>query len=264
MINIKTPEQIAGIKSACEIWKKVRTKLIEYIKPGISTKSLDKYANKVIRSFDAISTFYKLYDFPGYICISVNDQIIHGIGNDYIIKENDLITCDVGVTYNNYVCDAAFSIIVAPNNNIEAQKILNATYECLIQGIKQIKPNAYLGDISWTIENTAKKNNYEVIKNYGGHGCGLAPHEDPIILDYGEKNTGIKLIPGMVLCIEPMLLTDSDKHIVDKSNHWTVYSKNHKLTCHYEHMVLVTNTGYEILTLSNDPDELKLFNQFNN
>ncbi len=262
MIIIKNESQISGIKEACSIWKKVRSELVGYIKPGITTKQLDKKAKKLIKSFGAIPTFFKLYGFPCNICISVNSEIIHGIANEYVIKENDMVTCDIGVSYNSYICDAAFTIVVEPSSNLKANKILLATYKSLINSIKKIKPGAYTGDISNEIQKTAESDGYFVIKNYGGHGCGVYEHEDPIILNYGKQHTGVKLLPGMIICIEPMLLIGSDK-IKIASNNWTVLSSNNELTCHYEHMVLITKTGYEILTLSEDLDEIMLRKEIN-
>ena len=252
MSLIKTSDDITKIKAACTIWKNVRSAILSFVKPGITTKELDEFAANEIKSYNAIPTFYHLYDFPGNICISVNNQLIHGVPNNYVIQPNDMITCDVGVTYLDHVCDAAFTFIVDPSNDSKKQHILNATYDALIRAIKEIKPSAYLGTIGATIEATANEYGYEVIKDYGGHGCGNAPHEDPIVLDYGTPNTGMQLQPNMVLCIEPMLMDGTDKYKVNPTNNWTVTAKNKKLTCHYEHMVLVTNTGCEVLTFCED------------
>jgi len=123
-------------------------------------------------------------------------------------------------------------VIVAPNDNYEVQKINEATYQALMAGINQVKAGNYTGDIASAIYQTAKQAGYEVIKDYGGHGCGNKVHEDPIILNYGNPQTGVQLVEGMVICIEPMLMTKSDKYYVDQKNNWTVIAKNHKLTCH--------------------------------
>jgi methionyl aminopeptidase len=196
----------------------VRTELPNFVKSGVTTRELDLIARDLITKYQGIPTFHKLYDFPGYVCISVNDQLIHGIGDDYKLKPNDLITFDIGVTYQDHVCDAAFSMIVAPGDNPEATKILKATYKALMETIKEIKPNAHLGDICAKTYQVAQSEGYEVIKTYGGHGCGNAPHEDPIILNYGKPHSGIKLVPNMVLCIEPMLMTDSDDYYVESND----------------------------------------------
>jgi len=247
MIYLKSEKDLVGIRQACDIWKKVKQALIKATKPGVSTKELDQLAANVMKEFHATPSFYQYDGFPGYICISVNQELIHGIANDYKLKQSDMVTFDIGVTYKGYVCDAAFSIVL-DNNNKKALDIQKATLECLDNAIKMIKPGNRIGDISHAIDVTAKQYGYEVVKDFGGHGCGLKVHEDPIILCYGDANTGIKIHEGMVLCIEPMLMTDSDEYVINPKNNWTVSSANGKLTCHEEHMVYVTKDGCEILT----------------
>lgn len=248
MIYLKSSNDIQLIKQAASIWKKVRAVLIEATKPGVSLIALDKLALQTTLENNATCSFYKCYGFPKHICISVNDQLIHGIPNNYIIQPNDLITFDVGITYQEHVCDAAFSIVVEPSTNQKALKINNATKLALDEAIKLVKPGNYIGDISAKIFEIASTNGYDVIRDYGGHGCGNHVHEDPMILCFGEPKSGVQIRKNMVLCIEPMLMTNSFEYYVDPKNKWTVYSKNHELTCHWEHMVLVTKDGCEILT----------------
>jgi methionyl aminopeptidase len=155
--------------------------------------------------------------FPSYICISVNEQLIHGIATNYILKKDDLVTFDIGVKYDDHFCDSAFSINLNPANT-KNQAILDATKECLDESIKLAVAGNKTGDLGNKIEEVAQKHGYEVIKDYGGHGCGNKIHEDPFIMCYGKKNTGIKLVPGMVICIEPMLLTGTDKYYIDPKN----------------------------------------------
>jgi methionyl aminopeptidase len=166
---------------------------------------------------NATPSFYKYEGFPGFICISVNQELIHGIASDYVLKKQDIVTFDIGVTYHKYICDAAFSVVLDKNNTL-ANNLHHATLACLLAGINQVKPNNYTGDISNAIEQTAYAHGYQVIKDYGGHGCGLKEHEDPIILNYGQAHSGIKLVSGMVLCIEPMLMIGSDQYVVDPKN----------------------------------------------
>ena len=132
MIILKSKEDIAAIKEACEIWKKVKNELMQQVKVGMTTKQVDDLANQLICKYDAIPTFYKLYDFPGYICISINDELIQGIGSDYVLKPNDMSTCDIGITYKNHICDSAFTWILPPNDDSSKQKILKTTYTCLM------------------------------------------------------------------------------------------------------------------------------------
>lgn len=246
MILIKSEFEILKIRKACDVWKKVRDELIKNTKEGISLKELDVLSHKITLENNCTSPFYQYNGFPGYNCISVNDVIIHGVANDYKLKKFDMVTFDVGVAFENYICDAAFTVIIGDNQ--EAINISNVCYQALYEGIKKVKPGSKVGDISNAIEQFVTSNGYFVIKDFGGHGCGRKLHEDPIILNYGKENTGPTLKKNMVICIEPMILTGSDKYYIDKKDNWSVVSKNRKLTCHWEHMVLVTENGYEILT----------------
>jgi len=246
MIYIKNSTEIEKIKKACQIWKEVKTTITPFIKEGITTLEINNIIKNEILSHNATPTFLGYAGFPYDVCISVNDELIHGFPSNYKLKQGDMITIDMGVTYGGHVCDSAFTIIIGDNH--EAKKISEATYKSLIQSINEVKPGNYVGDISYTIKSVAKKYGYEVIKDFTGHGCGNQLHEEPSIPCYGDKNTGSRLVPGMTLCIEPMLMTGSDQYTTDK-NGWTIRSKNHKLTCHWEHMVLVTETSCEILTL---------------
>jgi len=246
MIYIKNPTEIEKIKKACQIWKEVKTTVTPYIKEGITTLEINNIIKKEILSHNATPTFLGYAGFPYDVCISVNDELIHGFPSKYKLKQGDMITIDMGVTYDNHVCDSAFTIIIG--DNLEAKKISEATYASLMQSINEVKPGNHIGDISYVTETVAKKYGYDVIKDFTGHGCGNQLHEDPTIPCYGDKGTGPKLVVGMTLCIEPMLMTGSDEYTTDK-NGWTIRSKNHKLTCHWEHMVLVTEFGCEILTI---------------
>lgn len=246
MIFIKSKYDIEQIERASTVWKKVRDDFFKFVKEGLSLKELDQRAKSIIESNGCKCAFYKYNGFPGNICISVNDVIIHGVPTDYVLKVGDIVTFDVGVDYNSYICDAAFTIVIG--NNDEAKKINKICYQSLMEGIKYAIPNNYVGDISNAIENFVTKNGYKVIQDFGGHGCGKKLHEDPMILNYGKPKTGAILKPGMVICIEPMILTDKNEYYIDKKDKWSVISKNHKLTCHWEHMILITNEGNKILT----------------
>jgi methionyl aminopeptidase len=181
----------------------------------MTTLELDILIGNEIKRLGGTPTFYKYGDFPNNICISVNDELIHGIPSQYKIKNGDMVTFDIGVTYNEYVCDSAFTIIFGANE--EAQKISDATYESLMETIKIIKSQVYTGDLGNVTEKIAKKYGYEVVKDFSGHGCGKKLHEDPSILNYGSINSGVKLVEGMTICIEPMLLTGSDEYYIENN-----------------------------------------------
>ncbi len=250
MIIIKTPDDISKIKKAASIWKEVRASLYEFVKVGVSLKEIDLKAKEIIESKGAACAFYNYGGFPGNICLSVNETIIHGVPSDYRLKDGDSISIDVGVLYENHFCDAAYTIIVGNASN-EAKRISEVCYNSLMEAIKIIKPNVTTNhDIASTVQDYVEAHGYEVIRNFTGHGCGNMLHEDPVIANYRSHFfKKEKLIPGMVICIEPMIMIESNKYIVDDKNNWSVIAKNKKLTSHWEHMILITEDGYEILTL---------------
>jgi methionyl aminopeptidase len=188
--------------------------LITNTQVGVNLNTLDQKVDQLVTTLGATCSFYQYNGFPKHLCISVNDELIHGIPRDYIIKPNDLVTFDLGITYQNHICDAAFTLHVSPTTEAPT-KISDATKDALMQAIKVIKPGNYIGDISHTIETTAKMHGYKVISDFGGHGCGNHLHEDPMILNYGKPQTGPVIVKGMTLCIEPMLMTDSNAYFID-------------------------------------------------
>jgi len=246
MVYLKNNKEIEDIEQTCDIWKKVKEEICSKIKEGMTTLQINQLAKESIKKHNATASFLGYGGFPYEVCISVNEELIHGFPSKKLVNSGDMITIDLGITFKKMICDSAFTIIIGQNQ--EAERISKVTYKCLMEAIDQIKPGCRVGDISSTIEKIAQENGYEVIKDFTGHGCGIKLHEDPLIPCYGVRGTGPKIIPGMTLCIEPMLMTGSDEYYTEK-NGWTIVSKNKKLTCHWEHMVLVTDNGYKILTL---------------
>jgi len=196
---------------------------------------------------DAEPSFLGYHGFPNAICTSVNQVLIHGIPSKYTLKEGDIISVDVGVYKKKYHGDAAFTMGVGRISD-RAQKIINASKEALRNAIDIVKPEIKIGDIGYTIENVAKKYGFLVTKDYAGHCVGKKLHENPLIPCYGEKNSGELIEEGMILAIEPMILENTEETSVDALDNWTVRSKTGCLTSHYEHTILVTRNGYEILT----------------
>ena len=250
MIIIKSPDDIAKIRHAASIWKKVRSALYDFVDVGVSLKEIDEKAKEIIENNGATCAFYNYGGFPGNICLSVNETIIHGVPSNYCLKDGDSISIDVGVLFDNHFCDAAYTIIVGNASN-EAKRISDVCYNSLIEAIKIIKPNVTTThDIASAIQDYVEANGYQVIRNFTGHGCGNMLHEDPIVPNYRSHFfKKEKLVPGMVICIEPMIMTDSNQYIIDDKNNWSVIAKNKKLTSHWEHMILITDDGYEILTI---------------
>ena len=246
MINIKTNQEIEYMKEAGYLNFLTREYLKSIIKPGITTKEIDEKCDEFIKSKDAIAGFKGLYGFPGTICISVNDEVVHGIGSNRVLKEGDIITIDVGVKKNGYHSDAAVTIPVGKVNK-EKENLIKYTEGAFWAGVKEVKDGAKLGNVSARIESYAKKHNLGVVKELCGHGVGKDLHEDPDVPNFGKYGTGITLKEGMVIAIEPML-TAGKRYIYQKSNGWTIVTQDGKPAAHFEHTVLVTKEGYEILT----------------
>ena len=246
-IIIKSPREIELIKEAGEIVRGTFKVLKENTLPGKSTLELDKIAEKYIRSQGAIPSSKGYEGFPGAICISVNDVLVHGIpSKNTILKEGDIVSYDVVVTYKGYYADACRTFPVgeiAPN----VAKLVETTRNCFFEAVKLVKPGVHLGDISNMIETVAKKEGYTLTDLFTGHGVGREMHEDPYIFNVGKKGTGPILKKGMVIAIEPMVNEGKVDLVIDKDG-WTTRTKDGKMCSHYENTVVVTDTGYELLT----------------
>ena len=218
----------------------------KFIKPGITTLELDKLADNFIKSKDATPSFKGYDGFPASICTSVNQEVVHGIPGSYKLKNGDIISIDIGACYKGYHGDSAWSYPVG-DISLEKQELLKYTHEALFQGLEEVKPGNRIGDISFRIEDYAKKHNLGVVKELVGHGVGTSIHEDPDVPNYGKKGTGPKLKKGMVLAIEPMLNLGSPEIVILEDN-WTIETRDYSPSAHFEHTVVVTDDGYEILT----------------
>lgn len=246
MITIKSDREIELLRIAGNIVYETHQYLKKYIKPGITTLELDKLADKFIRSKNAIPSFKGYDGFPGSICTSVNQEVVHGIPGTYKLKDGDIISIDIGACYKGYHGDSAWSYEVG-KVSAEKIKLLENTEKALFKGLEQVKPGNRIGDISFAIESYAKECNLGVVKELVGHGVGTSIHEDPDVPNYGEKNTGPKLKKGMVLAIEPMLNLGSPDIVILDDN-WTIETRDYSPSAHFEHTVVVTSDGYEILT----------------
>ena len=218
-----------------------------YIKEGISTYELDKLCEDFIRKNDAIPTCKGYEGFPATLCTSVNSVVVHGIPDKKTkLKNGDIITIDVVIGYKGYQGDAAWTYAVGEIND-EKKYLMEHTEKALYEGVKKVKPGNRIGDISHAVEEYATSHNLGVVRELCGHGIGREMHEDPEVPNYGIENTGPRLKPGMVICIEPML-TYGKRDIEILDDNWTVVTRDNKPAAHYEHTVLVTESGYEILT----------------
>ena len=246
MITRKSRDEIKKMRHAGHIVALVHKKMREVIEPGISTKELDSIAMQIIKENKAIPTFLGYHGFPGCICASINDAVVHGIPSEKVVlKEGDIIAVDVGATYGGMVGDSAWSYPVG-KISAECEHLLTVTEESLMAGIAQMRSGNVLDDISGAIEDVANRENMGIVRQYGGHGVGRAMHEDPFLFNYrvGDK-TQIK--SGMVIAIEPMLnLGCDDVKVLD--DEWTVVTKDGKPSAHFEHTVLATDGEPILLT----------------
>ena len=246
MISIKTSDEIKKMKAAGHINYMTHQYLKSLIKPGITTQFLNDEAEKFILSHGGIPGFKGLYGFPGTICISVNEEVVHGIPGDRVLKEGDIVSLDIGVVIDGYHSDSAWTYPVGKISR-EKEYLLHHTEKALFVGLKEIKNGAKLGNVGARIEQYAKKHNLGVVRELVGHGVGTSLHEEPDVPNYGKYNTGITLKTGMTLAIEPMLNSGTRKiYVLDDD--WTIVTRDNKPSAHFEHTIVVTDSGYEILT----------------
>ena len=250
MVSIKTDRELSLMRKAGEVVGKVFEGLKPLCVPGVSTLQLATKADEIIRSNGATPTFLNYNDFPGVICISVNEVLIHGIPSSQIIlRDGDIVSLDVGATYEGYCADACRTYLVGTVKE-EAKRLVRVTKESFFKGIELIKPGTHLVDVCGAIEDHITKNGYTYPLEFTGHGIGNHLHEDPSIPNY-RSNIDLVLKEGMCLAIEPMVLMGSNKLRVAKDN-WTIRSKDGKISAHYENTVFVTRNGVEIITLTKD------------
>lgn len=248
MIKIKSQEEIDLMREAGRITRDTLKVVEDSIRVGISTKELDKIAYDYIKSQGATPSFKNYCGFPGSICASVNDTIVHGIpSNNIILKEGDIISIDCGAKYKGYHGDAARTF---PVGKIDAKvkKLIKVTEQSFFEGIKDLKSGAFVGDISHRIQTFVEKNGYSIVRELVGHGVGSHLHEDPMVPNYGKAGSGPRLNTNAVIAIEPMV-NMGDKNVVFMSDGWTCKTRDGLPSAHYENTVLITENGVEILTL---------------
>ncbi len=246
MISIKSDREIELLKIAGEIVGKTHNYMKQFIKPGITTKELDDLAGEFIISQGATPSCKGYEGYPNNICVSVNDEVVHGIGNKRKLHEGDIVKLDICACYKGYHGDSAWTYPVGRISK-NRENLLKWTEEALFEGLKTIKNGSRVGDIGYAVESFAKKHNLGVVKELVGHGVGSNLHEEPDVPNYGKKNTGIVLKSGMVIAVEPMLnLGTADVCMLDDD--WTIVTMDGKPSAHFEHTILVTDDGYTILT----------------
>ncbi len=246
MITIKSPREIELMRVAGEIVGDTHKYLIPYLKPGITTEKIDSLARDYIIKRGATPSCYHYEGYPANICISINEEVVHGIASKRKLRDGDIVTLDICACYKGYHGDSAWTYAVG-NISDEKKYLLEHTEKALYEGLKEVKAGAHVGDIGASVQAYAEEHNLGVVKELVGHGVGNHLHEEPDVPNYGKRNTGPVLKSGMVIAVEPMLnLGTADVYLLDDD--WTVITADGKPSAHFEHTVLVTDEGYTILT----------------
>ena len=249
MIILKSKDEINKMEKANQIVAHVLSKLSEVVAPGITTNDLDRIAEELIRKKGGIPTFIGYRGYPKSLCLSVNEEVVHGIPGKKVLKEGDIVGIDCGVTYDGFVGDSALTVGVGTVSE-EAKNLMRVTEESLQKAITQVVEGNRIGDIGFAVQSHAEKNGYSVVRDFIGHGIGRQMHEEPQVPNYGVKGTGPRIKVGMVLAIEPMV--NMGTHEVEVlADGWTVVTKDKKWSAHFEHSIACTDTGPVVLSRRN-------------
>ena len=250
-VIIKTPEEIEKMRELGRLAAEALDYITDFIKPGITTNEIDRlihdYHINVQGGYPAPLN-YGNPPYPKSCCTSVNHVICHGIPDDKPLKNGDIVNIDVTVIKDGFHGDTSRMFAVG-EISAPAKRLIQITHECMMKGIEAVRPGASLGDIGYVIQQHAESNGYSVVQEFCGHGIGRKFHEEPQVLHYGQKGTGMKLVPGMIFTIEPMI-NQGKRHLRILADGWTVVTKDRSLSAQWEHEVLVTDSGFDILTVS--------------
>ena len=246
MISLKSSREIELMDRAGTVVALVHKRLKEEIKPGMTTKHIDQICEEVIRENGCTPSFKGLYGFPGSVCTSVNEVLVHGIPGSQILKNGDIISVDVGACYKGYHGDSAWTFLVGDVDE-KTRDLCRVTEEALYRGLEQVRPGNRIGDISWAIQSYVEAHGYSCPIEYTGHGIGKSVHEDPYVPNVGKPHTGSILKRGMCIAIEPMVFMGKP-HCHTLDDDWGVVANDHSLSAHYEHTIAITADGYKILT----------------
>ncbi len=247
MIDIKSEDEISHISEAGKIVRQVLEELKRAANPGVTTLDLAKKAEDIIRKHNARPAFKGYRGFPGVICTSLNEQVVHGIPGDIRLSSGDILSIDVGIEKNGYYADSAITVLVGDNVPENARALVEATENALYLGIEKAVEGNRVFDISSAIEKLAESRGYEVVRQFVGHGIGKNLHEDPEVPNFGKQGTGLRLKSGMVLAIEPMI-NEGGYEVEILSDGWTAVTKDGSLSAHFEHTIAVTKGEPRILT----------------
>jgi methionyl aminopeptidase len=247
MITLKSARELETMRRSGKITAAVLTQLMQSARAGMTTKQLDEMAERGIRERGGVPTFLGYHGYTASICASVNDEVVHGIPGDRVLRDGDLLSIDIGTTFEGYVSDTAVTIPIG-NVSHEAERLMRVTQECLMVGIAQMQRGNRVGDISAAVQKHAESHGYGVVRELVGHGVGTAMHEEPQVPNFGKARSGAELRPGLVLAVEPMI-TQGGHEVEILKDGWTVVTADGKLAAHFEHTIAVTDDGPRILTL---------------
>ncbi len=254
-VTLKTPDEIAKMRVAGRLAGEVLDYIADFVRSGISTEELDKLCHDYMVDVQGSIPAPLNYAPPGYkpypksICASINHQVCHGIPSEKRLKKGDIVNLDITVIKDGYHGDTSRMFVVGGEASILAKRLCTVTHECLWLGIAQVKPGAHLGDVGHAIQKHAEKHGFSVVREFCGHGIGRKFHEEPQVLHYGKAGSGIDLVPGMTFTIEPMINAGRSA-ISELPDGWTIITKDRSLSAQWEHTILVTDTGCDVLTLS--------------
>ena len=247
MVVLKSQNELAKMRVSCGIVREVLEKLEDFIKPGMTTLDIDKFAENIINSRDAVPSFKGYRGFPASTCTSVNEVVVHGIPGDRKLNDGDIVSVDVGAYIGGFHGDAARTFAVGAISE-ESERLIRVTRESFFEGIKKAVVGGRLTDISHAIQTHVEKHDYGVVRDFFGHGIGRELHEEPSIPHFGRANRGLRLRAGMVIAVEPMV-TAGDYSVITLEDGWTAVTEDGSLAAHYENTVAITPNGPEILTL---------------
>lgn len=247
MITLKTPRELDSMRESNRLVTEIMVQVLESVRPGITTRELDQMAAALIRSRGAKSAFKGYRGYPATICASVNEGVVHGIPNERALKEGDILSIDLGLSFRRYFADIARTVAVGKASP-EAERLLQVARGAFYAGFRLARRNNKVGDISYAIQEFVESQGCTVVRDFVGHGIGVAMHEEPQVPNFGFANTGMVLRSGMTLAIEPMVNAGRPEVQV-LEDHWTVVTKDRSLSAHYENTVAITDKGPEILTV---------------
>lgn len=249
-MKLLSPKAISSMRKGGEILHKILYETKEMVTPGVNVLEIEKYVDCLFRKYHVKPSFKGYQGFPSSICLSINDQVVHGIPTDRILNQGDIIGLDCGVEYEGYHTDSAITVMVGEVSKIDpaVKTLVEVTQRALLDSLPLIRPGVRIGDLSASIEHIIASAGFSVADDLGGHGIGRTVHEDPYIPNTGVKGTGQTFIEGMTVAIEPISIMGESGIFVDEADGWTIYSEDGTISAHFEHTVYVTKNGVEILT----------------